>query len=98
MVMKMRGCVICLLVLFIRVDHTNTKDDKYAISAPLWQQSIDWLFKALDFYYPMINLKVYSDGSGLWSQSKDELNEHVSIGFDDKEECILNAIELLKTK
>jgi hypothetical protein len=70
---------------------------KYQLcAAPLRQQAIDWCFEQLDFYYPTLRLTVYSDESGEWLQTKDDGVDRVSIDFDNKEEMVLKAIELIK--
>jgi len=68
------------------------------VSAPLWQQAYDWLIQKLDFYYPMLEVTIFSDESGAWCQSYDALtdNEEVHVCFDNKEEMILGAIKLLE--
>ena len=68
----------------------------YNVAAPLWQQVIDWLFSKLDFYYPNIKIEVFSDDSGSWYQSEDNMNEYIDIKFNNKEQAVLGAIKLLE--
>ena len=67
-------------------------------TAPLWQDTIDWVFEKLDFYYPYLQLMIYSDKSGKWYQSSDDGNEELFVDFDNLEEATLKAIELCQKK
>lgn len=62
------------------------------IIAPLWQQAINWLLKKLDFYYPYLRIEIFSDGSGVWYRE----NNRVEIHFDNLEQAILKAIDIIK--
>ena len=66
------------------------------ITAPLWQQVFDWLFSKLNFYCPNIKIEVFSDDSGSWYQSEDNMNEYIDINFNNKEQAVLGAIKLLE--
>ena len=59
---------------------------------------IEWLFSKLSFQYPTIKLTIFSDGSGSWYQAQDELmgNDLIEIDFNNKEEMISKALELIK--
>lgn len=65
---------------------------------PLWQQAIDFVFKKLDFHYPYLRIEIFSDGSGMWYQSKDDRNYKLELCFDNLEQAILKAIEIIKNK
>lgn len=77
---------------------TSNDFSKDMITAPLWQQAYNFLTKKLDFHYPMLELQIFSDESGTWVQSYDELtnNEEVDIVFDNIEQMIWEAIKLLE--
>lgn len=82
------------------IEHEDSNPSKQPSNkdclAPLWQQAITWLFKKLDFYYPYLKIEVFSDGSGTWYQPKDEGNNELEIDFDNLEQAILKALELIK--
>ena len=69
-----------------------TIPEDFHIDAPLWQQAINWLFKKLDFYYPYLRIEIFSDESGIWYRE----NNRVEIYFDNLEQAILKAIDIIK--
>lgn len=73
----------------------NNANTDAIISAPLYQQVIDWLFKKLDFNYPYLKIEIFSDGSGSWYQSKDDGNEELDIDFDNLNHAIEKALKLI---
>ena len=75
-------------------------NETYYVSAPLWQQAFNWIFKQLDFYYPFIRLEIYSDASGGWyAPPDDDSNEYWNTSFSSLEEAINQVLDLiLKSK
>ena len=76
---------------------TNYEEDLY-LKAPLWQQAISFLFDKLDFWYPYLRIEIFSDNSGQWIQPKDDGIDELILEFDNIEEAILKAIEIIKNK
>lgn len=80
---------------FHRVDHTNSKDCGYAISAPLWQQAIDWLEKKYDIYIELS--RTYVRGYYTYEYFINIHNSLYSLdsSYKARELSILKAIELI---
>lgn len=72
------------------------KNKLQACQTPLWQQAYEWLFKKLEFYYPYLEVNIFTDYSGDWHQSYDALtgNVEVNIEFNNKREMFETMLQL----
>ena len=82
---------------FRPVAKMDLRGNRYC-TAPTWQQAIEWLLPKLNFIYPLISIQCYCDGSGRWYSPMDKYNDLLDLNFNEIEDAIMKAIEIIKEK
>ena len=93
--------VFGLTVMSIKQYYTNSKEDTWNCSAPLYQQAFRWFREKYKLVFNFISYSIVKPGEYHWSITWNDEAKASGIvkTYEEAElECLIKLIEIVKTK